>query len=152
MGLFGKIGPFLIFLIFVQAHDKGNDPNIPYDWIWNIDADLEDNYRSTNETCWERCFQIKDTTFERFNIVYKDLYMMGMKARNLKNRYGVNGTAIIIDSTLASYHSLAGLDEEDSGAFLWAFQKKLASAMAFLIEGDNLYNPMYIMQFNQEAG
>ena len=68
MGLLNKIGPFLLLIITVKAHDKGNDPNIPYDWIWNVDADLEDNYRSTNETCWERCFQIKDTTFERFNI------------------------------------------------------------------------------------
>ena len=77
---------------------------------------------------------------------------MGMKARNLKNRYGVNGTAILLDSSLASYHGLSGLKEEDTKDFLWSFEKKLARILAFLVEGDNLYNPLYIIQFNQEAG
>ena len=76
---------------------------------------------------------------------------MGMKARNLKNRYGVNGTTILIDSNLASYHGLSGLKEEDTKDFLWNFEKKLARVLAFLVEGDNLYNPLFIVQFNQDA-
>ena len=31
------------------------------------------------------------------------------------------------------------------------FEKKLARVLAFLVEGDNLYNPLFIVQFNQDA-
>ena len=151
MGLLFKISLCLLWSL-IKAHETGNKPDIPYDWIWSDDADPLDNYRGTNETCWERCFQIKDVKdVEQYRLVYKDLYLMGMKARNLKNRYGVNGTAILIDSNLASYHGLSGLKEEDTKDFLWNFQKKLARVLAFLVEGDNLYNPLYIVQFNEDA-
>ena len=35
----------------IKAHETGNKPDIPYDWIWSDDADPLDNYRGTNETC-----------------------------------------------------------------------------------------------------
>ena len=142
MGLLYQISLFLLWSL-IKGHENGNQPDIPYDWT-SVDY---------GETCWERCFQIKDVKdIEQYRLVYKDLYMMGMKARNLKNRYGVNGTAILLDSSLASYHGLSGLKEEDTKDFLWSFEKKLARILAFLVEGDNLYNPLYIIQFNQEAG
>ena len=39
---------------------------------------------------------------EYFREVYDDFYKMGMEARRLKNMYGVNGTAILLDSTLSA--------------------------------------------------
>ena len=57
--------------------------------------------------CWERCFQVEDTETERFREIYDDFYRMGMEARRLKNMFGVNGTALMLDTTLAQFHATA---------------------------------------------
>ena len=59
--------------------------------------------------CWERCFQVEDTETERFREIYDDFYRMGMEARRLKNMFGVNATALMLDTTLAEYHATAGI-------------------------------------------
>ena len=71
-----------------------NDPDLPYN-----SAKLSIPNR---ELCWERCFQVEDEDTERFREIYDDFYKMGMEARRLKNMYGVNGTAILLDSTLST--------------------------------------------------
>lgn len=57
-----------------------------------------------NEMCWETCFQVEDEAEERFREVYDDFYRMGMEARRLKNMFGVNGTALLLDSTLSAFN------------------------------------------------
>ena len=100
--------------------------------------------------CWERCFQVEDTETERFREIYDDFYRMGMEARRLKNMYSVNATALMLDSTLASFHATA-LDLEDQAGEIWMFQKNLAAIVAMLAGADNDHNPIYLYQFNEEA-
>ena len=50
MSLLHKISLCLLWSL-IKAHETGNKPDIPYDWIWSDDADPLDNYRGTNETC-----------------------------------------------------------------------------------------------------
>lgn len=59
---------------------------------------------NSNEMCWESCFQVEDEAEERFREVYDDFYRMGMEARRLKNMFGVNGTALLLDSTLSAFN------------------------------------------------
>jgi len=105
---------------------------------------------ANEEVCWEQCFQVEDTQFERFREVYDDFYRMGMEARRLKNIFSINGTALLLDSTLAEYHATnANLDKDDKAANLWQFQKNVASIVTFLTGSDNDHNPFYLEQFNE---
>ena len=108
---------------------------------------------SNEEVCWERCFQVEETDMERFREVYDDFYRMGMEARRLKNIFGVNGTALLIDSTLAQFHATkeAVLEEDDRASEMWKFQKNIASIIAFLTGSDNDHNPFYVEQFNEDS-
>ena len=51
-------------------------------------------------------FSSEDNDLERFREIYDDFYKMGMEARRLKNMYGVNGTVILLDSTLSSINPI----------------------------------------------
>jgi len=107
---------------------------------------------SNEEVCWERCFQVEETDLERFREVYDDFYRMGMEARRLKNIFGVNGTALLLDSTLSEFHATAAdLDSEDTAAELWKFTKNIASIITFLTGSDNDHNPFYLEQFNENS-
>ena len=89
---------------------------------------------------------------ERFREVYDDFYRMGMEARRLKNIFGVNGTALLLDSSLAQFHATAtNLDAEDTAAYLWDFQKNIASIVTFLTGADDDHNPFYLEQFNEDS-
>lgn len=84
----------LIPCLFLLKWCLANQPDLPYDPT------------DQNEVCWERCFQIEDNDLERFREVYDDFYKMGMEARKLKNMFGINGTAILLDSTLSSQNPI----------------------------------------------
>ena len=102
--------------------------------------------------CWERCFQVEDTETERFREIYDDFYRMGMEARRLKNMFGVNGTAMMLDTTLAQFHKTGlNLDLEDQADEIWMFQKNLAAIIAMLTGADNDHNPFFLYQFNEEG-
>jgi len=101
------------------------------------------------EQCWESCFKVEDEPEERFREVYDDFYRMAMEARRLKNMYAVNGTALFLDSTLASFHATA-TDQEDQAAEIWSFQRNLAAITALLTGVDNSSNPFFVYQFNEE--
>ena len=117
----------------------------------NLSLPFDSGNRGLNpEVCWERCFQVEDTEEERFREIYDDFYRMGMEARRLKNMYSVNATALMLDSTLASFHATA-LDLEDQAGEIWMFQKNLAAIVAMLTGADNDHNPIYLYQFNEEA-
>ena len=104
-----------------------------------------------NEVCWERCFQVEDTDYERFREIYDDFYRMGMEARRLKNMYAVNGTAILLDSTLEAFHGdpTLNLDNEDQADSIFEFQKNLARIVVMLMGSDNSHNPSSLLQFNE---
>lgn len=104
-----------------------------------------------NELCWEQCFQVEDSDDERFREIYDDFYRMGMQARKMKNMYGVNGTALLIDSTLAAFHgdTTLNLDMEDQAPEIWQFQRNLAAIVAMLTGADNDHNPFFVFQFNE---
>jgi len=134
----------LCFLaVLVSAHEE-KELDIPYD---SSTSTLQND-----EVCWERCFQVEDTEYERFREVYDDFYRMGMEARRLKNIFGVNGTALLLDSSLAQFHATAtNLDAEDTAAYLWDFQKNIASIVTFLTGADDDHNPFYLEQFNEDS-
>lgn len=138
----------LLLLLAAQTlGEMSGDPNLPYPWTGVADDSVDHP-----EVCWERCFQVEGRDEERFREIYDDIYRMGMEGRRLKNLYAVNGTALLLDSTLAAFHSdAAGLDEEDMAVSIWQLQLDLTSIVAFLIGADNSHNPFYITQFNEES-
>ena len=80
-----------------------------------------DNIGGNNEfeACWERCFQRTDesTSMRHYRLAYAGLYDMGMEARRLKNLRSVNGTTLMLDSTLSDYHDISknpNLQAEDT--------------------------------------
>merc|ERR1712218_647518 len=71
------------------------------------------------EACWERCYQKADesTSMRHYRLAYAGLYDMGMEARRLKNLRSVNGTTLMLDSTLSDYHDITknpNLQAEDT--------------------------------------
>ena len=127
--------------------DNTNDRRL--DYIFDS-GDREDSGHP--ELCWERCFQVEDTDYERFREIYDDFYRIGMQLRKLKNLYGVNGTALLLDSTLASYLDDTSLSMEDQASEIWQFQLNIAGIIAMLTGADNDHNPFYIYQFNEKDG
>ena len=106
-----------------------------------IDPSDRVNRLANEEVCWEQCFQVEDTQFERFREVYDDFYRMGMEARRLKNIFSINGTALLLDSTLAEYHATnTDLDQDDKAANLWQFQKNVASVSFVIMKEFTLVN------------
>ena len=52
-----------------------------------------------------------DAALKKYRWAYFELYDMGMEARRLKNMRSVNGTTILLDSTLSQWHdSTVNLD------------------------------------------
>jgi hypothetical protein len=98
--------------------------------------------------------QVDDTINEVYRELYRDIYVAGMEARRMKNIYNVNGTAILIDSSLAKYHNSSlnsDLDDGDSFEEIFTIQIYLAAIMAMLLESkDSNHNPIFITQFNQD--
>lgn len=137
---------FLVLCLLAgQAFATHNDNVLDYVFNSGIKGDH-------NEMCWERCFQVEDTETERFREIYDDFYRMGMEARRLKNMFGVNATALMLDTTLAQFHATGlNLDLEDQADEIWMFQKNLAAIIAILTGADNDHNPFFLYQFNEEA-
>jgi len=111
------------------------------------------------QLCWEQCFQVEDQDEERFREIYDDFYRMGMEARRLKNMYGVNGTAIMLDSTLSAKNPLLPAAEfyesprakNNSAYAIWEFQKNLAVITMILMGAQEDHNPIYLIQFDQNG-
>jgi hypothetical protein len=108
------------------------------------------------EVCWEGCFQMidMDATLKKYRPAYFELYDMGMEARRLKNMRSVNGTTMLIDSTLSQWHdSTTNLDLEDheKAENIWAFQLNLATITTIMQANDNMRNPLSIVQFNEKS-
>lgn len=111
-----------------------------------------------SELCWESCFQVEDRDEERFREIYDDFYRMGMEARRLKNYYGVNGTAFLLDSTLSATNPNDPINpiyqsprEQGSTADqVWDFQKNLAAITMILMGTQEDHNPIYLVQFDQD--
>jgi len=139
-----------------------NDPDLPYN-----SAKLSIPNR---ELCWERCFQVEDEDTERFREIYDDFYKMGMEARRLKNMYGVNGTAILLDSTLSTANLVdinngngppdmrfavpnynAPLPGESTADEVWEFQRNLASILMMVLGSDDTHNPIFMSQFDENG-
>ena len=137
---------FLSFSEQILALDEDRQLDLIFD-----SGDRENN--AHNELCWERCFQVEDTDSERFREVYDDIYRIGMDLRKLKNMYAVNATAIMLDSTLASYHGdpALSLSMEDTADAIWQFQKHLAGIVTMLTGADDDHNPFFITQFNENS-
>merc|ERR1712223_2180631 len=108
------------------------------------------------EVCWERCFQMidEDAALKKYRPAYFELYDMGMEARRLKNMRSVNGTTLLIDSTLSQWHDEAvnlDLEEHDKSANIWKFQLNLAIITSMMEGNDDMRNPMSIVQFNEKS-
>jgi len=108
------------------------------------------------ETCWESCFQVidEDASTKMYRQAYHEFYEMGAEARRLKNMRSVNGTTLLLDSTLSQWHDPAtnlNLEEHEKGANIWKFQRNLASITAMFICNGEDHNPMSIVQFNEDA-
>ena len=68
---------------------------------------------------WQIFFQRTDesTSMRHYRLAYAGLYDMGMEARRLKNLRSVNGTTLMLDSTLSDYHDISknpNLQAEDT--------------------------------------
>jgi len=145
----------LLALLWPFGFSHDNQPDLPYG----------SNVNPNRELCWERCFQIEDNDLERFREIYDDFYKMGMEARRLKNMYGVNGTVILLDSTLSSInpinwsgaqpgpnYNLPPLEQGESTADeIWEFQKNLAAITTMVMGSDDEHNPLYLMQFDENG-
>ena len=76
-----------------------------------------------------------------------------MELRRLKNIYNINGTAFLLDATLSKYHDFSantGLDPEDRSQNIFKLQEHLTQAMAFMMSNDDVYNPFFLVEFNEE--
>ena len=59
----------------------------------------------------------ESTSMRHYRLAYTGLYDMGMEARRLKNLRSVNGTTLMLDSTLSDYHDITknpNLQAEDT--------------------------------------
>jgi len=116
----------------------------------------QDGFNDEFETCWERCFSEIDEhgATQIYREAYHDFYEMGMEARRLKNIWSVNGTSLLLDSTLSQWHDPAtnqNLKEHQKGESIWKFQKNLAAITAMFICSDENRNPISIVQFNEHS-
>jgi len=144
----------LVLLAFVWPFGLCNDPDLPFNLA---------NTASNREMCWERCFQVEDDDSERFREVYDDFYKMGMEARRLKNMYGVNGTAILLDSTLSAANPeelpsdgngpnyVVWTGDGSTADQIWEFQRNLAAIVMMIMGSDDEHNPVYLVQFNENG-
>ena len=64
---------------------------------------------------------------------------------------GTNGTALLLDSTLAAFHASTDLDEQDQGITIFKYQRYLAIIIAMLTGADDDHNPFYLVQFDERA-
>jgi len=95
-----------------------------------------------------------DADLKKYRPAYFELYDMGMEARRLKNMRSVNGTTLLIDSTLSQWHDEAvnlDLEEHDKSANIWKFQLNLAIITSMMEGNDDMRNPMSIVQFNEKS-
>ena len=69
---------------------------------------------------WQKFFfqrTDESTSMRHYRLAYAGLYDMGMEARRLKNLRSVNGTTLMLDSTLSDYHDITknpNLQAEDT--------------------------------------
>jgi len=112
---------------------------------------------TSQELCWEKCFQVEDEVEERFREVYDDFYRMGMEARRLRNLYAVNGTAFLLDSTLSAANPEDPVNPVyksprnygSSARDIWEFQTNLAAITMILMGTGEDRNPIYLVQFDE---
>jgi len=108
------------------------------------------------EVCWERCFQMidEDAALKKYRPAFFEFYDMGMEARRLKNMRSVNGTTILLDSTLSQWHDSTtnlDLEEYEKAENIWAFQMNLATITTMMQGNDDGKNPLSIVQFNEKS-
>merc|ERR1711944_112511 len=118
----------------------------------------DDNIGGNNEfeACWERCFQRTDmsTDMRHYRLAYAGLYDMGMEARRLKNLRSVNGTVVLLDSTLHDHHdptTNTNLQASETAEAIFNFQRNLATITLFMEGSDTTRNPISIAQFNEHG-
>lgn len=145
----------LVLMAFIWPFGLSNPPDLPFN--------LANNLVPNRELCWERCFQVEDDDTERFREIFDDFYKMGMEARRLKNMYGVNGTAILLDSTLSAANPeelpsdgngpnyVVWTGDGSTADQIWEFQRNLAAIVMMIMGSDNEHNPVYLVQFNEHG-
>jgi len=66
----------------------------------------------------------------------------------------VNGTTILIDSTLSQWHDQTvnlDLEEHEKAENIWKFQLNLATITTMMAGNDNMRNPLSVVQFNEKS-
>ena len=90
---------------------------------------------------------------EQYQDINNVIYKAGMEGRRLKNIYNVNGTAIAMDATLSRWHTIdntPGLEREDRAANIFELQEDIAKIMAFMLSTDEIHNPFFFTEFDEE--
>lgn len=137
-------GIFLLLIAIQSTNGQGQ--------VTGIDGNL--GGENEFEACWERCYQRTDmsTDMRHYRLAYAGLYDMGMEARRLKNLRSVNGTVVLLDSTLHDYHdptTNTNLQASETAEAIFNFQRNLATITLFMEGSDTTRNPISIAQFNE---
>ena len=84
---------------------------------------------------------------------------MGEEAQRLKNFYGVNGTAFLIDSSIAfdddnsepanGPYVRPRLTSTEEARLFYKLEKDLVMIIAHMMSSERDHNPMYFVQYDQ---
>ena len=101
------------------------------------------DFNAEGGDCWDACvFEAADDPQAASAVEF--IYALVEKIRFLRIYYGVNATAVLIDSSI---HKKL-FDEPDLGS-VFSFQQNLASLIAFTTPADSANHPVFTVQFDE---